>query len=57
MEIDRPVIHHENLITSRGAGTAVEFGLGLVEILHGKEKAKEIAHSIHAPVPRNANAG
>jgi 4-methyl-5(b-hydroxyethyl)-thiazole monophosphate biosynthesis len=42
------VVHDENLITSRGAGTAVEFGLRLVEILYGEEKANEIRHSIHA---------
>jgi 4-methyl-5(b-hydroxyethyl)-thiazole monophosphate biosynthesis len=42
------VVHDENLITSRGAGTAVEFGLRLVEILYGEGKANEIRHSIHA---------
>lgn len=34
------------LITSRGAGTALEFGLRLVEALVGAEKAREIARSI-----------
>jgi len=48
LNTEQPVVHDENLMTSRGAGTAVEFGLGLVEILHGKEKANEIGHSIHA---------
>ena len=42
------VVHDENLMTSRGAGTAVEFGLSLISALLGKEKAKEIACSIHA---------
>jgi 4-methyl-5(b-hydroxyethyl)-thiazole monophosphate biosynthesis len=42
------VIKDGNLITSRGAGTAIEFGLSLVEHLCGKEKAQEIRQSIHA---------
>lgn len=36
------------LVTSRGAGTAVEFGLMLVEKLFSAEKAREIAESICA---------
>jgi len=34
------------LITSRGAGTAVEFGLLIVEKLFTREKASEVARSI-----------
>jgi 4-methyl-5(b-hydroxyethyl)-thiazole monophosphate biosynthesis len=30
-------------VTSRGPGTAIEFSLKLVELLFGKEKAKEVA--------------
>jgi 4-methyl-5(b-hydroxyethyl)-thiazole monophosphate biosynthesis len=30
-------------VTSRGPGTALEFALKLVELLYGKEKAKEVA--------------
>ncbi|MCP3892666.1 MAG: DJ-1 family protein [Desulfobulbaceae bacterium] len=37
------VVFDQNCITSRGAGTAVEFGLELVEILMGVEKKKEVA--------------
>lgn len=48
LDTTQRVIQDENLTTSRGAGTAIEFGLGLIEVLHGKEKAKEIGHSIHA---------
>ena len=48
MENQQLLVRDENLITSRGAGTAVEFGLGLVKVLHGEEKAKEIRQSIHA---------
>jgi 4-methyl-5(b-hydroxyethyl)-thiazole monophosphate biosynthesis len=46
--LDQDVIKDGNLITSRGAGTAIEFGLSLVEHLCGKEKAQEIRQSIHA---------
>lgn len=31
------------VVTSRGAGTAMEFGLVLIELLYGKEKAEEVA--------------
>lgn len=36
------------LITARGAGTALEFGLALVDRLCGEAKAEEIARSIMA---------
>lgn len=42
---DRVVID-ERVITSRGAGTAVEFALKLVEVLCGKEKAETISEAI-----------
>lgn len=32
-----------NLITSRGPGTAFDFGLKLAEVLAGADKAKEVA--------------
>lgn len=35
-----------NIITARGAGVAVEFGLKLVEVLFGEQKAKEIRENI-----------
>ena len=41
------VVVDGNVITSRGAGTAVEFGLKLAEILCGTELANEVAESIH----------
>ena len=37
-----------SLVTSRGAGTALAFGLRLVALLFGEKKAVEIAASIHA---------
>jgi 4-methyl-5(b-hydroxyethyl)-thiazole monophosphate biosynthesis len=40
------VIVDGNLITSQGPGTAVEFSIKLVEVLAGKEKAKEISSAI-----------
>lgn len=40
------VVIDGNLITSRGAGTSVQFALALVEKLCGYEKALKIAHAI-----------
>jgi 4-methyl-5(b-hydroxyethyl)-thiazole monophosphate biosynthesis len=37
-----------NLLTSRGAGTAIDFALLLVERLFSREKAREVAASVHA---------
>ena len=48
---EEDVVVDKNIITSAGAGTAVRFGLKLVELLLSEEKANEIAHSIHAPYP------
>jgi len=44
--IDATVVVDGNCVTSRGAGTAVEFSLTLVELLYGKEKAREIARGM-----------
>ena len=41
--VDAAVVVDRNCVTSRGAGTAPEFALTLVELLHGKEKAHEVA--------------
>lgn len=41
-----PVTVDGNIITGRGAGTAIDFALKIIEQLMGKEKAKEIAESI-----------
>lgn len=40
------VVVDDNLITSRGVGTAIEFALRLVELLTDDEKAAEIRHAI-----------
>ncbi|MFD0894508.1 DJ-1/PfpI family protein [Luteolibacter ambystomatis] len=46
--VNERVVIEGNLITSRGAGTAVDFGLALVAELCGQERADEVASSIHA---------
>jgi protein deglycase len=42
------VVEDGNLITSRGAGTAVEFGLALIQKLHGEAAATEVSKAIMA---------
>ena len=42
------VIVDGSLVTSRGAGTAVEFGLALAALLAGEDVAREVADSIMA---------
>lgn len=44
---EESVVEDGLLMTSRGAGTAVEFGLALVRRLFGEEKARTIGQSIH----------
>ncbi len=44
--IDQTVVVDGNCVTSRGAGTACEFSLTLVELLYGKEKAHEVAQGM-----------
>ena len=41
-----PGVEDDNIITSQGVGTAIDFALKLIEVLDGEEKAKEIAESI-----------
>jgi 4-methyl-5(b-hydroxyethyl)-thiazole monophosphate biosynthesis len=45
---DQRVVVDGNILTSRGAGTALDFGLLLVEKLVSAEKSREIARSICA---------
>jgi len=40
------VVQDGNIITSRGAGTAMEFGLALVRELFGEAKVKEVVEAI-----------
>jgi protein deglycase len=46
--LEERVVEDGNLITSRGAGTAIDFGLALVARLFGAAKAAEIAQAIMA---------
>jgi len=45
---DSPVVVDGNIITSQGPGTALEFGLKIVEVLVGAPKAAEIRKQIVA---------
>ena len=45
---DERVVTDGRLVTSRGAGTALEFGLALVSHLFSEAKASEVARSISA---------
>jgi 4-methyl-5(b-hydroxyethyl)-thiazole monophosphate biosynthesis len=45
---DQRVVVDDKLLTSRGAGTALDFGLLLVEKLFSPEKAREVGQSICA---------
>lgn len=44
--VDSRVVVDGNCLTSKGAGTAVEFALTLVEQLYGNEKRQEVAASL-----------
>jgi 4-methyl-5(b-hydroxyethyl)-thiazole monophosphate biosynthesis len=46
--LDQRVVVDNNLVTSRGAGTAVEFALKLVELLFGRAEALKVADAILA---------
>jgi 4-methyl-5(b-hydroxyethyl)-thiazole monophosphate biosynthesis len=49
--IDKKSVTDGNVITSRGAGTAVDFALDLVAYLAGKEAALSVAEKIVFTVP------
>lgn len=44
--VDEMAVVDENVVTSRGLGTSMEFGLALVEQLVSTEKAEEVRKSI-----------
>ncbi len=46
---NEPVCVSGKFITSRGMGTAVEFGLKLAEILKSKDVSDKLRYSIHCP--------
>lgn len=41
------VVEDGMLITSRAAGSAFDFGLTLIRVLAGAEKAEEVRHAVH----------
>lgn len=44
--VEEDVVRDGNIITSRGMGTAIPFGLAIVEYFLGKEKADEISEEL-----------
>lgn len=44
--VESKVVVDENCITSRGAGTACDFALCLVELLYSKEKKKQVMQGL-----------
>ncbi len=49
--VNQNVVVDGNCVTSRGAGTAVDFALALVELLLGKEKKIDVATGLALPTP------
>lgn len=50
--VTEPVVCDGNVITSRGAGTAIEFAASIISHYKGKEEAVKIMQSILYPVPQ-----
>ncbi|PWU05949.1 MAG: DJ-1 family protein, partial [Verrucomicrobia bacterium] len=46
LDSDKEVVIDQNILTSQGPGTALSFGLAIVEVLEGKEVANEIRKNI-----------
>ena len=44
--LEQPVVKDGQVITSRGVGTALAFGLAIIEELQGREKAQTVAERI-----------
>ena len=45
---DKRVVRDGNVITAAGMGVAVDFGLELVALLYGNERADELRHAVIA---------
>jgi protein deglycase len=54
--LDAPVVRDGSIITSRGPGTALDFGLALIEILCGVATRDRVAARLQIPVTRDASA-
>ena len=48
--LEESVVVDQNIITSRGPGTAMEFALKLVELLFGKDRMKLVNNSVLAGI-------
>lgn len=46
---DRSVVRDGNIVTSRGAGTAIAFGLHLLGALQGEQAARQVREAICVP--------
>ena len=44
---DSGAVEDVKLVTGRAAGSAFDFGLKLVEVLSGGDKAREVRHAVH----------
>lgn len=49
-----PVVSDGSMVTSRGAGTAMDFALTLVEILEGRSTREEVESRLQRPGPAHA---
>ncbi len=47
---EKSVVRDGNVITAKGMGVALEFGLELVSVFCGAEKAKDLRASVQAPM-------
>lgn len=44
--VDRPVVEDGNIMTSQGPGTAMEFGLAILQRVAGEKKAREVREKL-----------
>jgi len=52
---DAPVVVDGKVVTSRGPGTATEFGLALIELLCGRQAADAVGSRLQRPADRRAS--
>lgn len=46
-QVGRPVVVDGKIVTAEAAGSAMAFGLKLVEVLKGRPLAEKVAHEVH----------